>query len=179
MPLILALHDIGEYGFDLNTVRSFGPGAYAETVKKFPFAVVTPQCRYNTLWDANALKKLIDVLLSTGRFSKNKVYVTGVGMGAFTAWYLPQKYPEFFAAAIPINGGGDEENICAIKRSSIWAFHGAKYDIIPIEQSRTLVTALKDCGRKNVELSIYSEHGHNLYIIVYNDLRIYKWLKKQ
>ena len=100
-------------------------------------------------------------------------------MGAFTTWYLLQKYPKFFAAAVPINGGGDEENICDIKKTSIWAFHGAKYEVIPIEQSKTLATTLKDCGKKNVELSIYSEHGQNLYSVVYKDARIYKWLKGQ
>lgn len=179
MPLILALHDINNCGYDINKIKGFGPGAYAGTVKKFPFAVVTPQCRYNTLWDAKALKKLLDTLIATGRFNKNRIYVTGVGMGAFTTWYLPQKYPKYFAAALPINGGGDEENICRIRKASIWAFHGAKDDIIPVEQSKNLVKALKDCGRKNVEFSIYSEHGHNLYSIIYNDPRIYKWLKKQ
>lgn len=179
MPLILSLHDRGDCGYTINAIKKFGPGAYAETVTKFPFAVVTPQCRYNTLWDAKTLKKLLDLLIATGRFKKNRIYVTGVGMGAFASWYLPCKYPKYFAAALPINGGGDEETICSIKRTSIWAFHGARYRIVPIERSKNLITALKECGKRNVEFSIYTEHGHDLAPVIYGDPRIYKWLKKQ
>ena len=179
MPLILSLHDRRGWGYSIDVIKKFGPGAYAETVTKFPFAVVTPQCRYNTLWDAKVLKKLLDLLLATGRFKKNQIYVTGAGMGAFASWYLPCKYPKFFAASLPINGGGDEETICNIRGTSIWAFHGARYSKVPIERSKNLIIALKECGKRNVEFSIYTEHGPDLAPVVYSDPRIYKWLKKQ
>ena len=148
-------------------------------MKKFPFAVVTPQCRFRTLWDAEAVKQICDTLLATGRFDPRRISITGTGMGAFTAWYLLQRYPGYFAAAIPINGGGDAENICAAKKTALWVFHGARHETIPFTQSKNMVAALRECGRRRVEFSVYTEQGAELHEQVYRDPRIYDWLKRQ
>ncbi len=178
MPLILSLSGNEGRGHDANTLKDYGPGGYARTVNDFPFAVLTPQCRYTTLWDARMLKRIIDLLVNTGRFRKNKLYLTGVGMGAFTAWHLAASFPDLFSGVIPINGGSESERACAVKSVSIWAFHGGRNKVVPLEIPQDMVTAVKECGGRKIEFSIYAEHGHAMHTILYRDPRLYDWLKK-
>jgi len=179
MPLILALHDIDACGYDIDKVRRFGPAAYAGSVSRFPFAVVSPQCRFGTLWDAGALKTMFDTLVATRRFDKKRVSITGSGMGAFAAYFLASLFPEEFAAVAAINGGGEWDNVCRLKNLPLWVFHGEKDTLVPVEKAHEIVSLLKECGKKNVEVSVYTDYGHHLSPVVYGDARLYAWLKKQ
>ncbi len=179
MPLILALADADGRGYDIDKLKRFGPGGYAGNISDFPFAVVTPQCRYTTLWDPLALKSLLDTLIASGRFNRRKVFITGTGMGAFTAWHLVCTFPEYFAGILPINGGGEDEKACTITSVSVWAFHGGKNKLVPLEITQDMVTAVKECGGNKIEFSIYAEDGQTMHSKVYDDPRIYRWFKKQ
>ena len=44
-----------------------------------------------------------------------RVYLTGLSMGGFGTWSLAAKYPEKWAAIVPICGGGDPKNAAKIK----------------------------------------------------------------
>jgi predicted esterase len=179
MPLILCLHGKGGWGPDINRLKNFGAGAYSETKPELPFAVVTPQCRYNTLWDSGILKGLLDTLIATKRFSKKRIYVTGEDMGGFTAWHMACTYPEDITAIIPLNAGANKDIICSMKNVPVWAFHGVRNSIVPFEESQKIIMKLKNCSQRDVEYSLLSEHGHSISNVIYNDPRIYKWLKRQ
>ncbi len=179
IPLILALSGADIRGYDINAIKKFGPGGYAQEVTDFPFAVITPLCRYNTLWEPHILKRLLDTFLASGRFKKRKIFITGTGMGAFTAWHLASTFPEYITAIVPINGGGEEEKACTLTNVSIWAFHGAKNRIVPLEITQEMVNAVKECGGKKIKFSIYPEDDHSMYQKVFSDPSIYQWLKRQ
>jgi esterase/lipase len=179
VPIILSLHGAGDRGYNINRVKDFGASAYAETISSFPFAIVTPQCRFKTLWDSRVLKKILDVLLRTGRFDENRVYITGIGMGGFTAWHLACSYPDYFAAVAPVNSSGNKDKACTIKKMPVWAFHGVKNRLVPVEESQKMITTLKECKAPNVEFSIYTEYGQDISSIVYKNQKFYKWLIKQ
>jgi predicted esterase len=179
MPLILCLHGKGGWGPDINGLQNFGPGAYSEGKPELPFAVVTPQCRYNTLWDSRILKELLDTLLATRRFNPKRIYITGEGMGGFTAWHMACTYPEDVTAIIPLNAGANNDVICSMKNVPVWAFHGARNSIVPFEESQKIIMKLKNCTQREVEYSLLSEHGHSISSVIYNDPRIYKWFKRQ
>jgi hypothetical protein len=179
VPIILSLHGAGDRGYNINRVKDFGALAYAETISGFPFAIVTPQCRYKTLWDSRVLKKTLDILLQTGKIDEKRVYITGIGMGGFTAWHLACTYPDYFAAVTPVNSSGNKDKACNLKNMPVWAFHGVKNRLVPVEESQKMITTLKECKAQNVEFSIYTEYGQDISAIVYKNPKFYKWLIRQ
>ncbi|WP_261808032.1 prolyl oligopeptidase family serine peptidase [Paenibacillus sp. N3.4] len=94
-------------------------------------------------------------------------------MGGYGAWDLAIKYPERFAALVPICGGGTPEKAQILKNTPVWAFHGAKDDIVPLHETLNMVEALKQC-EGNVKLSIYPDAGHDL-TETYNNPMLYDW----
>ena len=48
------------------------------------------------------------------------------------------------------------ENICDLKDVPVWAFHGAKDEVMPLEAEQMLVDALKACGG-NVQFTVFPE----------------------
>jgi predicted peptidase len=61
------------------------------------------------------------------------------GMGGFGTWDFASRYPHWFAAIAPICGGGDALRIRRLKEMPVWAFHGMKDRVVPIERTLGLV----------------------------------------
>ena len=182
-PFVLFLHGMGERGNDLESVKNHGIAKLAET-QDFPFISVSPQCpddifRYSTwIQLIDELKALIDYIVQNYRVDKTRIYVTGLSMGGFGTWELIKSYPELFAAAAPICGGGSIKEIERIKDIPIWAFHGAKDDVVLLEESEKMVDALKSVGG-NVKLTIYPEAEHDSWTETYDNPEFYEWLLSQ
>ena len=65
-----------------------------------------------------------------------------------------------------------------LKRLPVWAFHGAKDDIVPIERSREMVDALTKV-QGTAKLTVYPEVGHDSWTATYDNPEVYKWLLEQ
>jgi predicted peptidase len=173
-PLILFLHGSGERGEDLSQVKVHGPPKIVESKADFPFVVVSPQVRRRG-WNPNALKALLDEVLADYRVDRDRVYLTGLSMGGYGTWSLAADYPDYFAAIIPICGGGDPKDAQRLKDLPIWVFHGAKDDAVPLSRSEEMVKALKEAGA-DVKFTIYPEAGHDSWTEAYNNPELYQWL---
>ena len=79
-------------------------------------------------------------------------------MGGYGTWRLVAAYPERFAAAVPICGGGEPEKMAEpLSRVPIWAFHGAKDPIVPlVKESQQMVDAVRETGG-DVKLTVYPD----------------------
>ncbi|MCR2821142.1 prolyl oligopeptidase family serine peptidase [Lederbergia panacisoli] len=182
-PLVLFLHGMGERGDDLNLVKQHGPPKLVEE-RDYPFILVSPQCpidiqRYST-WHLymDDLNALVDEIIEQYRVDKKRVYVTGLSMGGYGTWDLAKRNPEKFAAAAPICGGGSTRQIEQLKDVPVWAFHGAKDDVVPVEESERMVEALSEVGG-NVKLTVYPDANHDSWTETYNNPKFYNWLLNQ
>ncbi|EFH90178.1 prolyl oligopeptidase family serine peptidase [Ktedonobacter racemifer] len=176
-PLVLFLHGVGERGDNLDLLKKYGPPRQVEEGERFPFILISPQCPDNTSWSAKQedLIALLDEVTQTYSVDTNRVYATGVSMGGYGTWELVAAYPEHFAAAIPICGGGDPTTVANMRDVPVWAFHGAKDTVIPLRASQTMIDALEQAGGK-VKLTIYPEAGHDSWTPAYADPQLYSWL---
>lgn len=179
LPLMVVLHDIGQRGSDLNSIKCFGPSFFADKIDNFPFVVITPQCGNETWWNSRDIKMLIDSILLTGIIDRKRIYITGSGMGAFAVWNMMQEYPDLFAAAVPISGGGNPETACQIRDNAVWIFHGTEDKVVPIEKSYEMIKSLKRCGARRTIFSPYAGVGHNIFNTVYGKAGLYTWMLKQ
>lgn len=178
-PLVLFLHGAGERGSDLEKLKIHGPTKLAAAGKQFPFILVAPQCPQDGWWTAKTedLAMLVDHIAETYRVYTSRLYVTGLSMGGYGTWSLITQYPDKFAAAIPICGGGDD--VLArfrLQTMPVWAFHGAKDNVVPLRKTEEMVNALRQVGNPNVKLTVYPEANHDSWTETYNNPEVYEWL---
>jgi predicted peptidase len=182
-PLILFLHGAGERGTNVWKVATHGPPKNVVEHPDFPFIVVSPQCPEGELWSNETLLALLDEITRSYAVDTTRVYLTGLSMGGYGTWSLGVSHPERFAAMAPICGGGEMISILlasrdkapALKTLGVWAFHGAKDPVVPVEESQRMVDAMKKIGAADVKFTIYPEAGHNSWTEAYKDPELYKW----
>jgi predicted peptidase len=176
-PLMLFLHGAGERGDDLNKVKVHGPPKIVQTRKDFPFIVVSPQCPEDDWWTkkTEVLINLLDDIIARYDVDTERIYLTGLSMGGYGSWALASEYPDRFAAVVPICGGGNRIMSIFLKDMPIWAFHGAKDSVVPVEESKELVEAINARGG-NAKLTIYPDANHDSWTETYNNQEVYDWL---
>ena len=147
----------------------------------FPFIVVAPQCPWHTWWPelADSLDALLDEITQSYAVDPQRVYLTGLSMGGYGAWYLGATRPQRFAAIAPICGGGYwfhgfPDRVAALKDTPVWVFHGAKDDVVPLSASEQLVETLRASGG-NVRFTVYPEAMHDSWTVTYNNPELYSW----
>jgi predicted peptidase len=180
-PLLLFLHGAGEIGDNIEALRVQALPRFIEDKEEFPFIVLSPQCPLGSSWhnEFTALDELIQFALENYNIDTKRIYLTGLSMGGFAAWDYSVVHPDLFAAIIPICGGCSyPDYLHLIKEVPVWAFHGEKDDIVPIEESRIAVDILKNSGG-NVKFTVYPEVGHDSWTETYSNTEIYDWLAKQ
>jgi predicted peptidase len=183
-PLMLFLHGAGERGNDIWKVAVHGPPKQVAENPDFPFILVSPQCPAGQLWSDELLLALLDDVAKRYAVDANRVSLTGISMGGFGTWSLGLRHPERFAAIVPICGGGEFITVLlaegdraeAIKTLGVWAFHGGKDPIVPVDESRRMVNALKNARVTDVNLTVYPEAGHDCWTDAYKDPELYNWL---
>ena len=185
-PLILFLHGSGERGSNVWKVATHGPPSRVAAEPDFPFIIVSPQCPEGEHWSNDTLLALLDEVLRNYAADPARVYLTGLSMGGYGTWDLGLSHPERFAAIVPICGGGEmisvllssREKAEALKRLGIWAFHGAKDPVVPVEESQRMVDAANKAGVTEAKLTVYPEAEHNSWTQTYNNPELYDWLLK-
>ncbi|HEV7505215.1 MAG TPA: PHB depolymerase family esterase [Thermoanaerobaculia bacterium] len=176
-PLVLFLHGSGERGADLAAVSRQGLPKLMGG-RSFPFILVAPQVPEGELWSADVLKALLDDLQTRLRVDPDRVYLTGLSMGAFGAWDLTIANPDRFAALLVISGGGNPVEVCRLKNVPVWIFHGRKDDVIPVSWAEELGRRLERCAG-NVKVTIYPDAGHDAWTRTYADPAVLEWLLAQ
>ena len=173
-PLLLFLHGAGERGHDLQRVKRHGVAKIVEEQPAFPFLVVSPQCPPTEAWRPEPLLALLDEIEQHYDVDPERRYVTGLSMGGFGTWAVALAAPDRFAAIAPICGGGDPARVGAIRHLPVWAFHGARDPIVPLQRSVEMVMALRQCGG-NVRFTVYPEAGHDAWTATYANPELYTW----
>jgi predicted peptidase len=182
-PLMLFLHGAGERGTNVDKVAVHGPPKIVKTKKDFPFVLISPQCPAERTWRDDELLALLDSVIAKHNIDTNRIYLTGLSMGGYGSWSLGTKYPERFAAIAPICGGGEQiavllssrQKKAALNSLGVWAFHGARDPVVPLEESQRMTNALMRAGGQDVKLTVYPEAGHDSWTQAYSEPEIWNW----
>jgi predicted peptidase len=180
-PLVLFLHGIGERGTNAADVARHGPPKLASQGRDFPFILISPQCPPDRYWDSPTLIALLDQIQRDYKIDPDRVYLTGLSMGGFGTWALLQEFPDRFAAAVPICGGGNPNafRFNRITTVPIWAFHGDKDELVPVARSQQMIDAIQAAGGTKAKLTIYPNVGHDSWTRTYEDEAMWTWLLAQ
>jgi predicted peptidase len=179
-PLIIFLHGSGEKGTDIEKVKTHGPFKYLKNHQIDAF-ILAPQCPENQYWDEEVLYRLILKIQKENNIDSNRMYLTGLSLGAWGAWNLIFAHPETFAAFVPIAGFVDRipmiEN-CKIAAIPTRIFHGLLDEVVNVDYSIAIYKKLKSCN-STISLTIFDDANHDSWSRVYDNQEIYDWMFKQ
>jgi len=157
------------------------------TQARHPAFIIAPQIPVGNVWsasgpelslDAELVIQLIANLSREFSIDPDRVYLIGQSLGGFGVWDLIAKRPDFFAAAVPLCGGGDPARIIAARRVPIWAFHGAKDEVVAVMRSREMVAALRAAG-STIKYTEYPNTGHDVWARAFSEPTLPQWLFAQ
>lgn len=189
-PLVVSLPFGGQPGTD--TIRQI-EGAVAAVAlsadsnrRKYPAFILVPNCPAGSGWGGipnypsadTLVYKVITSLDTLFSIDKKRRYVTGISRGGYGTWHFICTRPDLFAAAIPISGGEDPKLASRIVNVSVWAFHGAKDQNVPVTGSRDMIAGMKRAGQKP-KYTEYPKYGHNLWHQVSITPGLWNWLFAQ
>lgn len=184
-PLLIWLHGAGQSGSDNESQMSGAPRPMLseDSQKKHPCFFLAPQCPSREIgWKnevADNLVALISDLAEHLPIDESRIYLTGSSMGGSGTWYLAAKYPQIFAAAVPLCGGGDPKQAEVLKTIPFWVFHGDQDDQVPVERSRSMVEAVKAAGGEWMNYTELAGAGHLITATVYPRPELHDWIFAQ
>jgi predicted peptidase len=181
IPLIIFLHGSGERGTDVEKVKVHGPLKYVNNNTLDAF-ILAPQCPENTYWESESLFQLTQKICKENpNIDTQRIYLTGLSMGAWGVWNLAFAHPEMFAAIVPIAGFVDRvpmvEN-CKIKHIPTHIYHGLLDDVVDVNYAIEIYKKLKTCSL-NIALTIFDDANHDSWSRVYDNAKTYEWMFQQ
>jgi predicted peptidase len=201
-PLVIFFHGAGERGVDNQKQLVHGSKLFEKrrNRRKFPAYVVFPQCPVDDYWakvdidrsdkddpfrfdyrgaPTTALKgvfELIQYYLKMPTVDPERIYIMGLSMGGMGVYEAISRHPEWFAAAIPICGGGDLAFVPSFaEKVPIWAFHGALDDVVPPKYSRDMMQEIIFKGGFP-RYTEYPDANHNAWDRAFADKNLLPWL---
>jgi predicted peptidase len=183
LPCILFLHGSGETGTDGLKQATQGLGnAIRKQEKAFPYIAVFPQSQ-NRTWradspDAERALAILGEVQKQYKVDPRRIYLTGLSMGGMGTWSVATRYPDRWAAIVPICGRGDPTQAAKIKDIPCWCFHGDADKAVPVTGSRDMIAAIKDAGG-SPKYTEYPGVGHNSWDMAYATKEMWTWLAQQ
>lgn len=199
-PLVIFLHGSGERGNDNEAQLKWGVMNFAtdQMMVGHSAIVIAPQCPEKMSWSnfdrnedpvqtkllpapSKPMELVIGLIMEMkkNRFvDTNRIYITGLSMGGFGTYDAIERYPNLFAAAMPVCGGGDASKAASIAHLPIWNFLGSDDGSVSPIYSLTMFNALMKAGA-HPGFTQYPETGHFSWLAAYSDPQVYEWLFRQ
>ena len=110
----------------------------------------------STTWMLRTVIQMIDSLSAKYPIDTDRIYLVGVGLGAIGAWDLAQRYPQKFAALVPISSFYRfvPNSALQLKNMPIWMIWGESDEYMPLTTKQFMKYELKSAGikYKNTEI---------------------------
>ena len=198
-PLVVFMHGAGERGIDNEKQLVHGAQMFLNPVnrKKYPAYVVFPQCPDDGYWaydkrpdsfepDAMPIREeptkyvklvrgLVNKYIGEGKIDVNRIYLVGLSMGAMAVYDLAERYPEMWAAAVPICGSVNPKRLDKARSVHFSIYHGDADNVVPVEASRRAYLRLKEIGA-SVEYVEFPGCNHGSWNPAFNRPDFMKWL---
>jgi len=201
-PLLLFLHGAGERGKDNEKQLAWGAKLFIteENRKNFPAIVVIPQCPEESFWAVMktdqtkqppvrtfdyiavpnwplaAANELVKRLSNDEAVDKKQIFVSGLSMGGMGTFESVYRYPDMYAAALPICGGGDVNHYDKrVAKVPFWIFHGAADAVVDPQLSRDMVEKLKSL-KAEVKYSEYPGVNHDSWKNAFAEPGYLSWM---
>ena len=192
-PLLTFLHGAGEAGNgSASQLRRVWKLGIPNLIRKHkwpgarPFVVLMPQYTVAASEEcllADEVDSFLKFAVEHYAIDKRRVYITGVSCGGIGGWhYLSSHLDELIAGAALVSAHAVDAVAragCRLARVPIWAFHGAKDEIVPKQYIARPFAKLKACAGvapANLRLTMYPRADHDAWTPTYRRTDLYAWL---
>lgn len=152
--------------------------------QRFPSIVIVPQCSHQTdaeewaRWtgdldgasgsymqhpepseSSQAVRELIELVQKQYSVDGTRIYLEGISMGGMGTWEFTMRWPELFAAGVPMAGWSAQKEAARIAGIPFWIFHGGEDEWNPVVGSRNMYDLLRSYNAA-VKYSEYEGYRH-------------------
>ena len=178
-PVVLFLHGAGTRGDSISILAGNPFMKMTQQYEEFSFITVAPHCKHGTWFDYfETLKRFVVAVASAPYTDPERLYLVGNSMGGYGTWQLAMSMPDFFAAILPICGGGMYWNAGQLVGVPVWAFHGEIDNVVHVDESKRMVAAINQKGGC-AKLTLYPDTKHNCWTPTYGNREVFEWLFAQ
>lgn len=186
-PCIVFLNGSGECGTDglRQLEQGIGPELLAHP-ERWPFVVLLPQKpRDDQEWEER--EDLVLAVLAAARrrwgIDPDRVALTGISQGGHGVWMIGARHPELWSCLVPVCGYGRARTASRAWWLPVWAFQGAKDDVVDPRETQEIVAELarhaQAGGRPGPRLTLYPDLGHGCWATAYGDSALPTWVLGQ
>ncbi|MBE6627820.1 MAG: phospholipase [Ruminococcaceae bacterium] len=176
-PLVLFLHGRGSRIESTERLhRNTALAHIRERQTERGFILIAPHCPRGD-WNEwmMLLIRLVEYTRELPYVDETRIYITGNSMGGYGTWEFSLLRPDWFAAAMPICGGGLPGMAKQLVGLPIRTFHGLRDKTVDPIESLQMVKAVNSSGGY-AELILFPELAHNCWDAVYTDEKNYDWM---
>lgn len=175
-PLVIFLHGRSLSGSNIERLKRYGPLRGIEKGLKLPAYLVAPQLPSGP-WNPDKVDEVVQYMIEHFAIDESRIYVTGMSLGGYGTMKYASKYANRLAAAIAICGGGEAKDACNLTNLPIKLIHGDKDFIVPLKESKNILTAVQACNAKApIELEVVKGGNHGSVEDLYRHITLYNWL---
>ena len=199
-PVLVFMHGAGERGNDnLGNMKHMPLKWFSyENSPFWDCIVIAPQCPNGQQWvdtpwadggyrlenvpESNELRaamEIIDMVEASFPTDLDRYYVTGLSMGGFATWDMIMRYPDRFAAAVPLCGGSDYKQAYKLLDMPIYTIHGTNDYDVPMTGTKEMVVALEMLGSTVIHYEELKGYPHNIWGYAADKPEIWTWLFEQ
>ena len=175
-PLVVFLHGAGTRCNDLEVLKRNACFTNLRLHQDRGFLLAAPLCQVH---DWNEVMETVIAWIAELRalpyVDTHRVYLTGNSMGGYGTWEIAMIKPDWFAAIMPICGGGIGGFAANLAKVPARTFHGLCDTVVDPIESLQMVKSINQKGGY-AELILYPKLDHNCWDAAYTDEANYDWL---
>lgn len=176
-PVLIFLHGRSLSGNNLEMVKKYGIIHEIEKGREIPAIVLAPQVPAGKSWEPEKVLSVLRFAQEHFQTDTNRVYVTGMSLGAYGTLDFAGEYPEIVTAAVALCGGGNTRNGCNLSTIPVWIQHGNRDSAVPISESEKMVRSIRACnGGENLKYTVVPGANHGDLERVFRTDELYDWL---
>ncbi|MBR6789431.1 MAG: prolyl oligopeptidase family serine peptidase [Oscillospiraceae bacterium] len=176
-PLLIFLHGRGARSASTEKLHQYTCLSHLrKRQNERGYILLAPHCKSGN-WNEwmGTLIRLVEMFRELPFVDDTRVCLTGNSMGGYGTWMLATLRPHWFAAAMPVCGGGIGGLAGELGDLPIRAFHGLCDETVDPVESLQMAKAVNKAGGY-AELILFPGLAHNCWDAAYTDEGNYDWL---
>ena len=178
LPLVVFLHGAShqKHLMRLNAP----PRLVAENKLAFnpPFLLLSLLNNKNEPWSSERIIEQVWRCCKDYSVDRNRIYITGVSAGGIAVWETICKYPDVFAAAVPVSAFNVSPAFQSTGALPVWAVHGGS-DSVLLPQHFVRSMERISGYLPNLRWTVLPDREHDAWSWTYSNPDLWAWMFSQ